>query len=135
MVKPKPCNIYSAKSYTKNTASSYWPLILHETMNTEPHSPFANNNAHANAFFFSVAPKGQSNMNHDSCFSGTRTICIGLPKFTTPSPSPYYFSQLILGYATLIPALHFLRMPININKSTQKGSILLQNGAPMILGK
>ena len=135
MVNQKLCNIYSVTSYTKNTARSYWLLILRATMNTETHSPNANNNAHANSSFFSVFPKGQSNTNQDPCFSGTRTISIGLPNFKTHSPSPYNLSLLILEYAALIPALLFLRMPININKSTQKGSILLQNGAPMIWGK
>ena len=116
-VNPKLCNIYSATSYTTHIASSYWPLFLRETMNAKPHSPIAKNNTNANSCFFFIAPQGNSNTNQDYCFSGKRTISIGLPTFKTHSRSTYNLSKLILGYATLIPALIFLRMLINIKKS------------------
>ena len=119
----------------EKTASSYCPLILHAPLNTDPLSPFANQNAHSHSCFFSVAPMGQSNSNHDSCFCGTRTICISHAMFTTASPSPYNFTQLILGHATRIPAMHSWRMHSNINKSAQNCSVPLETVIPKILGE
>ena len=78
---------------------------------------------------------GQSKSNHDSCFCGTSTISISHIMFTTASPSPYNFSQLILGLATRIPAMLFLRMHSNINKTAQKCSVPLETVVPMILAE
>ena len=67
-------------------------------------------------------------------FLAQEHMSTGIPNFTAPT-STINLSQVILGYAKLIPALLQFWTSININKIIQNCSIPLETGALLTLGE